>query len=99
MLQAAMAEMGQIDQDEMAVIIPDANKEDLLIFGNYLYNNHNINQQNYSSLLELINFESKTTVNPANPPDLSNSAFDRKIDDDYCLDDEEEGDENEVNDE
>ena len=56
MLQSAMAEMGQIDQDEMAVIVPDTNKEDLLMFGNYLYNNHNLNQPSYSSLLDLINF-------------------------------------------
>ena len=92
MLQAAMAEMGQIDQDEMAVIIPDTNKEDLLIFGNYLYNNHNINQENinFSSLLELINFESKTAVNPANPSEHSRSAFDSKIGDDYYLEDEDE---------
>ena len=92
MLQAAMAEMGQIDQDEMAVIIPDTNKEDLLIFGNYLYNNHNISQENinFSSLLELINFESKTAVNPANPSEHSSSAFDSKIGDDYYLEDEDE---------
>ena len=92
MLQSAMAEMGQIDQDEMAVIIPDTNKEDLLVFGNYLYSNHNINQPNinYSSLLQLINFESKTDANPANPSEHSSSAFDSKIGDDYYLEDEDE---------
>ena len=95
MLQSAMAEMGQIDQDEMAVIIPDTNKEDLLIFGNYLYSNHNINQPNinYSSLLQLINFESKTDANPANPSEHSSSAFDSKIDDDYYLENEDEDEE------
>ena len=61
MLQSAMEAMGQIDQDEMTVIIPDTTKEDLLIFGNYLYNNKNINKKNInSSLLQLINFASET---------------------------------------
>ena len=87
MLQSAMAEMGQIDQDEMAVIVPDTNKEDLLMFGNYLYNNHNVNQPNYSSLLELINFESKTAVTPANPSEHSSNAFESKTDEDYYMED------------
>ena len=89
MLQSAMAELGQIDQDEMAVILPDTNKEDLLVFGNYLYNNnHNSHQENYSSLLELINFDSKIAATPANPSEHSSNACDSKADDDYYLDDE-----------
>merc|ERR1712156_1044416 len=61
MLQSALEDMAQVDQDEMTVIIPDTNREDLTIFANSLYNIDKTNT-NYSSLMHLINFESHSSV-------------------------------------
>lgn len=60
-LQSAMEDMVPSDQDEMTVIIPDTNREDLLMFANSLYNLDKTTTH-FSSLLHLINFDSRNSV-------------------------------------
>ena len=87
MLQSALEDMAQVDQDEMTVIIPDTNREDLTIFANSLYNIDKTNT-NYSSLMHLINFESHSSVDLKTQKDDSS-------DQDYHEEEDEEEEEEE----
>ena len=87
-LQAAMEVMVPSDQDEMTVIIPDTNREDLIIFANSLYNLDKTTNH-FSSLLHLINFDSRNNVVVDNGDQVEDSKdyFEEEHMDDSATDD------------
>ena len=87
-LQAAMEDMVPSDQDEMTVIIPDTNREDLIMFANSLYNLDKTTTH-FSSLLHLINFDSRNNVVVDNGDQVEDSKdyFEEEHMDDSATDD------------